>query len=592
MQEDQSTRTLAVILGASRFPRYPQLHQGPSFYNSAAGLMEYLEDAKGMGLPSENILWLFDDSESPSEQLVEIAEFLTRRDAQLKTVGTRAEDLLIYYVGHGLFTRGAEQAYCLALRNTNLINEGATSMRAAELAGVVKENAAFMRRYLILDCCFAASIYREFQSGPLTAASVQIKKEFPERGTAVMCSSNAYEPARAPLGLDRTMFSGSLIRALRAGDKRGGPQFSFSELGDLIRDDLSSSYPETWVRPEVHSPDQRQGNVAHLPLFPNPAYVPPAAAKRTSTRVAASLTVETAKKVEPPAGQPPKPAEEARRSKAAEKRRPDQPHQKKPLSAPGAQSNAPAKRAKAVVEKKVKRPAPARSFNTRAQDDKSQIAAQKAAEKLFVEWRKRERAREVERKRQARERAEERRQRQLAAEEQERKELLARQEAAADRELERMRRERAKLAGRDEIGRDEPEKKVTPPVRPTTTNQGPQKRPETPLERKERLARQDAAAERELERMRRERAKLAGRAEIGRAEPEKKVAPPVQPTTTNQGPQKRPETPLQRKERLARQNAAAERELERMRRERAEEAEQRKQANQPFSLQSWLGWRK
>jgi hypothetical protein len=495
--------------------------------------MEYLEDAKGMGLPSENILWLFDDSESPSEQLVEIAEFLTRRDAQLKTVGTRAEDLLIYYVGHGLFTRGAEQAYCLAVRNTNLINEGATSMRAAELAGVVKENAAFMRRYLILDCCFAASIYREFQSGPLTAASVQIRREFPERGTAVMCSSNAYEPARAPLGLDRTMFSGSLIRALRAGDKRGGPQFSFSELGDLIRDDLSLSYPETWVRPEVHSPDQRQGNVAHLPLFPNPAYVPPAAAKRTSTRVAASVAVASAKKVEPPAGQPPEPAAETRRSKAAEKRRADQPDQKTPLSAPGAPLNAPAKRVKAQVEKKVDRPAPARAQNTRAQDDKGQIAAQKAAEKLFVEWRKREKAREAERKRQARERAEERRQRQLAAEEQERKELQARQEAAADRELKRMRSERAKLAGRD---------------RPS--------------------------------------------AEVGKAQPEKKASPPVRPTPTNQVRQKRPETPLERKERLARQNAAAERELERMKRERAEEAEQRKRANQPFSLQSWLGWRK
>jgi hypothetical protein len=237
--------------------------------------------------------------------------------------------------------------------------------------------------------------------------------------------------------------------------------------------------------------------------------------------------------VEPPAGQPPKPAAETRRSKAAEKRRSDQAHQKKPLSAAGAESNVPTQRAKAPVEKKVNRAAPARSFDTRAQDDKSQIAAQKAAEKLFVEWRKRERAREVERKRQARERAEERRQRQLAAEEQERKELLARQEAAADRELKRMRSERAKLAGRD----------------------GPS-------------------------------------AEVGKAQPEKKVSPAVRPTPTNQVRQKREETPLERKERLARQDAAAERELERMRRERAEEAEQRKRANQPFSLQSWLGWRK
>jgi hypothetical protein len=189
----------------------------------------------------------------------------------MKADGARAENILIYYVGHGLFTRG-DQAYCLAVRSVNEINEGATSIRASDLAGIIKEHAAFLRRYLVFDCCFAASIYKEFQSGALDAARVQIAREFPKRGTALLCSSNAHEPSIAPAGLEHTMFSHALIQALRNGHAGSGPRLSFSELGDIIKENLRDAYPQAWVRPEVHSPDQRAGDIAQIPLFPNPAY--------------------------------------------------------------------------------------------------------------------------------------------------------------------------------------------------------------------------------------------------------------------------------------------------------------------------------
>lgn len=262
---------LALLLGASTFPNAPKLAEGRAFYISAADVKEYLCEDRGLALPRRNILSLFDDSRSPSDQLVEVAGFLTRRTLELKNEGKRVGDLLIYYVGHGLFTRG-DQAYCLAVRSTNEINQGATSIRAGDLAGVIKDNAAFLRRYLILDCCFAASIHKEFQSGALAAARVQIANEFPERGTAILCSSNAHEPSLVPQGLDRTMFSNALILALREGHEVGGPRLSFCELGELVKENLRNAYPESWVRPEVHSPDQREGDIAHIPLFPNPAY--------------------------------------------------------------------------------------------------------------------------------------------------------------------------------------------------------------------------------------------------------------------------------------------------------------------------------
>lgn len=272
MPEGQRSGMLAVILGASLFPDSPKLAESRAFYISAADVKDYIGQESGLAIPRRNIVSLFDDSRSPADQLTEIAKFLSRRPGELRTEGCEVDALLVYYVGHGLFNR-SDQKYCLAVRSTNEINEGATSIRASDLASVIREHAAFVRRYLILDCCFSASIYQEFQSAPLNAVRTQIKYEFPLRGTALLCSSSARDASLAPAGLDHTMFSGALISALRQGHTSCGQKLSFFELGKLVEQILRSEYPENWVRPEVLSPDQREGDIADIPLFPNPAWV-------------------------------------------------------------------------------------------------------------------------------------------------------------------------------------------------------------------------------------------------------------------------------------------------------------------------------
>jgi hypothetical protein len=515
------------------FPRSPQLLQGRFFYNSAFDLMEYLCDEKGMALPPENVLWLFDDTHSPSDQLVEIAEFLDNRESYLKSTGTRPDHLLIYYVGHGLFTRGAEQAYCLAVRSTNQINEGATSMRAAELAGVIKERAAFLKRYLILDCCFAASMYKEFQSGPLTVARVQLNKEFPQRGTALMCSSNALEPARAPRGLEHTMFSSALIHGLRKGYERGGPLLSFSELGDIIRENLREAFPESWVRPEVLSPDQREGDIAHLPLFPNPAYI---GSRKIRNRVnparAEGRKSQNAAAIEAPV---------RRLTRAAPKAEPAQQsarNKKKQVSTADSRSASPAKSSKGKQAKSVaksQRTASNRKLKLAAVEGerKKQLAAQKAAQKLFQEWQRSQRAKELERKRLAKQREEERLARKAAEVERLRKERLAAQEAAAERVLKRLKRERANAAGRSSS---------TPTPRPTTrvstanSNRIPGKSAEARDRKKALRAAQDAAADRVLKRIRNDRKKDAERRKLARLRSEEENRKWLEADTSEDSP--------------------------------------------------------
>jgi hypothetical protein len=76
------------------------------------------------------------------------------------------------------------------------------------------------------------------------------------------------------------MFSDALLEVLRKGDPHLGSRFSINELGGLVRLQLATMHPADWVRPEVHSPDQREGDVADVPLFPNPSYESPETVER------------------------------------------------------------------------------------------------------------------------------------------------------------------------------------------------------------------------------------------------------------------------------------------------------------------------
>jgi hypothetical protein len=191
--EPDPQHTLALLFGASSFRRAPKLAQGRAFYNSAQDFHEYLTDVGGLALPRENVNWLFDDSRSPSDQLQDIRDFLESRSISLKNEGTPPQDLIVYYVGHGLFS-GPDHHYCLAIRATDDRNEGLSSIRVGDLASIIKGYARFLRKFLILDCCFSSAAYKEFQSSPLTTGRVKLLEELPQRGTTVLCSAERPGP--------------------------------------------------------------------------------------------------------------------------------------------------------------------------------------------------------------------------------------------------------------------------------------------------------------------------------------------------------------------------------------------------------------
>jgi hypothetical protein len=267
--QPQPTTTLALILGVSACPRAPSLEMLPQCRASAAAFRDHL--LTGQALPEANIKDMFDSQMQPSEQIDEIEDWIaTRRSASLSVLGSDVRDMIVYYTGHGGFTR-SDQAYFLATAQTREGAEGATSIRYSDLAASLKRQTRGLRRYLILDCCFAAA--GVIMQSDINSLLVQrVEEELPPEGTAVLCSSSARLVSIAPRGEPYTMFSGALLTCLCAGIPNLRSRISLEELGDQVRNLIQTKFPDRAVRPELHVPDQDKGNPAKIGLFVNAAY--------------------------------------------------------------------------------------------------------------------------------------------------------------------------------------------------------------------------------------------------------------------------------------------------------------------------------
>jgi formylglycine-generating enzyme required for sulfatase activity len=278
--------TLAILLGGSAWPKSPQLAASTAFASSALGFRQYLVDPNGFGLPQANVLDLFDSSKTAPEIVEEIQNYL-----RLRMSGTPApRDLFLYYTGHGGFIGGRD--YFLAVRSTIEGLEGSSSIRVSDLASALRNAARDVRRFLILDCCFAAAAFREFQSTPGAAARLQTLDAFPRRGTTLLCSSSSRSVSIAPEGEQYTMFSGALLDVLRRGDAGIQASLSLEDVGLRVGDIIKRKYDDRGIRPEVHSPDQRDEDIARMPIFPNASGAPLAVALAGPAIAAAIPVVE------------------------------------------------------------------------------------------------------------------------------------------------------------------------------------------------------------------------------------------------------------------------------------------------------------
>jgi hypothetical protein len=270
--------TAAVLLGASNFPLHSDTYApNEAFLRSKRDFRAYLQDKEtGLALPDDAICDLFDLPQLPSQQLVAIGRFLEKISKGVDR-GTPS-NLIVYYVGHGYFA-GLRQEYHVALSCLEMGYDATTGLKVNELAEVLKERARSFRRFVILDCCFAAEALKEFQGAAEDAVYAKASGAFaedtprrplpiPRRGTALYCAAGKDNVARSPKELPHTMFTEALLDVLHRGDPQCAPYLTLSEVKDLAWERLQG-YPNP-VRPVLHSPDQTDGDIAAIVgLFPN-----------------------------------------------------------------------------------------------------------------------------------------------------------------------------------------------------------------------------------------------------------------------------------------------------------------------------------
>jgi len=180
-------------------------------------------------------------------------------------------------VGHGGFV-GRNADYYLAVRCTSTENPRISGLPMESLASTLTDKARYLRRIIILDCCYAAAAFTVFQTeGPAKLGINQAIEAFEKqvktvgKGTALLCSSGKTVASQITPDGSCTMFSKALIQALLTGggDRREQHYLSLREVADLTEEVIDTMLEGKAPRPEIHSPDQREGDVADVPFFPN-----------------------------------------------------------------------------------------------------------------------------------------------------------------------------------------------------------------------------------------------------------------------------------------------------------------------------------
>ncbi len=257
--------TLVIILGAHDWSR-AKLSSSITFKASAQAFLHCVCSPSCLGIPAENILNLFDDESAASEQIDTIGQFL---DAKVRSprqsAGAKPRNLLIYYTGHGSFHHSTNE-YFLCVRS--MTHKGA-GLYVRFLADCLNEHAPFLRRFIILDCCFAGAANKMFQSANLDVATRQTAHVFPTRGTVILCSSSGEKTSETVEGETYTRFSGALMSALQEGETSLGELMSFRELNAVVYERLRQKHGVEAIRPELHSPSQPDGDLADLRIFRN-----------------------------------------------------------------------------------------------------------------------------------------------------------------------------------------------------------------------------------------------------------------------------------------------------------------------------------
>lgn len=275
-------RTLLMSLGGDRYPSLPQLvHE--AFGPSSRSLSKILMGANGGIVRATDHLDLFDDDRSWPDQLLAARTWLRGCLDHGRTTGVVAENVIVHYVGHGWFKPNSDD-HLLTINHTDRDDKAATSAALSGLNDMLKREAKLLRRYYLLDACFAAASVRDLMAdhGEVIERQVgQILRVYPEevatRGVAALCSADKSSIASAKGQDTVTQFTDGLLAVLGEGEVSFGDDMTLRQVTQKLREVLEARYGEDMVHPVLVAPNDAGGGIAGVPLFPNPSRKGPVA---------------------------------------------------------------------------------------------------------------------------------------------------------------------------------------------------------------------------------------------------------------------------------------------------------------------------
>ncbi|WP_228935201.1 hypothetical protein [Paraburkholderia saeva] len=247
-----------------------------SIETSAEALKAYFLDTPELSVSKKNLLNLFNSKKNNTEQMEAMVNHIDRFS---RVAEESLQNVFIIYLGHGL---PEVRTVSLAIASTSKQSVSLTSLKVGAVAEVVTKLAAWSRRFVILDCCYAGGAIDAFladDSGLSKAAEAafatyerRYTSEAPTRGTTVLCAADKNSKAKAPPGEEYTLFTGVLLDVLRTGKTNGPSFFTLGNVVQLVRDRLRRL--NEGPMPVLISPDQTEGDLAQMvEIFPNRAKV-------------------------------------------------------------------------------------------------------------------------------------------------------------------------------------------------------------------------------------------------------------------------------------------------------------------------------
>ena len=150
-------RKLLLLLGAARYPFRPELAL-PAFPKAHAAFKAAMTRGRDAVVAPKDCLDLFDDEGAWPDQQRRIASWLNEKNREAPS----PEALILYYVGHGGIAKGGEHVY-LTINSSATLDPYFSSIPRESLAELLA-SARRYRKYLVIDCCFAAAVVKGMQS--------------------------------------------------------------------------------------------------------------------------------------------------------------------------------------------------------------------------------------------------------------------------------------------------------------------------------------------------------------------------------------------------------------------------------------------